>query len=117
MPKSRPTGTGTTLQVFDATTCTALSVASYSFEYTSDDPTVAGLAPQQQVIAEYPPTKTRVDLQLLAPGTTTIHVVAKDRAGNIAGTADMNVTVFPTDKAGPLDTAPVTAPPIAPTLP
>ena len=111
-----PGGFGATLQVFDATTCTALSVGSYTFEYTSDDPTVASVASQQLVIPDYPPTKTRVDLQLLAPGTTTIHVVAKDGAGNVAGTADMNVTVRAGD-AGPLDTAAVPAPAIAPTLP
>ena len=102
-----PGGFGASLQVFDATTCTALSVASYSFEYTSDDPTVADVSPQQPVFADYPPTKTRVDLQLLAPGTTTIHVVAKDRAGNVAGTADMNVTVRSGDAPVPFGTAPV----------
>ena len=111
-------GFGATLQVFDATTCTALSVGSYTFDYTSDDPTVAGVTPQQPVIPDYPPMKTRVDLQLLAPGTTTIHVVAKDGAGNVAGTADMNVTVLPAaDEALPLDTAAVPAPTTAPALP
>ena len=105
---------GASLQIIDTATCTALPVAAYTFEYASDDPTVAtirgvgwpdGGSDVSQVTAvsvDGDPTatqpsvfdaKTRVVLQLVAPGRTTIRATARDSAGNIVGTADMRVTV------------------------
>jgi hypothetical protein len=102
---SVPGGFGASFQVLDTATCSALPVASFSFEYTSDDPSVAVVPAQQEVIPDYPAAKTRIDIRLVAAGQTTIHAVARDAGGNIAGTADMHVTVRQTDEAAPLDTA------------
>jgi hypothetical protein len=110
---------GATLQVFDTATCESLGVSGFTFSYVSDDQSVAAPAAEQLDIANYPTTKTRVDLDLVSPGATTIHVIAKDEAGSVVGTADMHVTVLPADATvvgaatTPFDTSmPVPAPPL-----
>jgi hypothetical protein len=97
-------GYGVTLSVFDTATCTAVPVSPFTFEYTSDNPAVAAVAAQQLVVVDYPPTLTREDIDLVAPGETTIHAVAKDQAGNVVGTADMHVIVNPADPSVPVPT-------------
>jgi hypothetical protein len=97
-------GYGATLQVVDTTTCTPVAVSAFTFEYTSDNPAVVAVASRQEKIADYPPKLTRVDLELVAPGSTTVHAVAKDQTGAIVGTADMQVIVRPTDATITLDT-------------
>jgi hypothetical protein len=103
-------GFGASFQIIDAVTCTGLPVAAYTFEYTSDDPTIVEINPPQ-VIDGCPATKTVVGLHLLAPGTTTVHATARDCAGQLVGSTEMYVTVQPgeaqTAKAG--TTAPPTA--------
>ena len=111
-----PGGFGASLRLIDTTTCTALPVANYTFEYTTDDPAVAVIAdtgwpnngrmpveasttvPAGQggptaTMAPYFFTRARVGLQLVAPGTTVIHATARNEHGDIVGTADMNITV------------------------
>ena len=90
-------GYGATLKLVDTTTCQPVAVSNYTFEYRSDDPTIATLSPDQPNIPDYPPTLTRVGLDLVAPGSTVIHVVAKDEAGTVVGTAEMHITVRPGD--------------------
>ena len=90
-------GYGATLKLVDPTTCQPVAVSNYTFEYRSDDPTIATLSPDQPNIPDYPPTLTRVGLDLVAPGSTVIHVVAKDQAGTVVGTAEMHITVRPGD--------------------
>jgi hypothetical protein len=109
-------GYGATLKLVDTTTCQPVAVSGYTFEYQPDDPTVAKLSSEQLNIPDYPPTLTRVDLELVSAGQTAIHVVAKDQAGTIVGTADMHITVRPADETNTLDTGvPVgTAPPANP---
>jgi hypothetical protein len=102
-------GYGATLQVVDTTTCEALAVSAFTFGYQSDNPGVATVTPQQETIPGYPPTKTRVELVLVAPGLTTIHAVATDEDGTVVGTADMHVIVRPGDATITLDTVPPTA--------
>jgi hypothetical protein len=97
-------GYGATLQVIDTTTCDAQAVGAFTFDYQSDNPGVATVTPQQETIAGYPPTKTRVELVLVAPGLTTIHAVATDEDGTVVGTADMHVIVRPGDATITLDT-------------
>jgi hypothetical protein len=104
---SGPGGYGVTLSVFDTATCAAVPVSPFTFEYTSDNPAVAAVPTRQDIIADYPPTLTREGLDLVAPGETTIHAVAKDQAGNVVGTADMHVIVRPADPSVPV---PTTAP-------
>lgn len=111
-------GFGASLQLIDTATCTGLPVASYTFDYTTDDPSVALIAdagwpnngsmpveattvPVDQsgpttTVAPYFETRARVSLQLVAPGTTVIHATVRDENGVIVGTADMNVTVTET---------------------
>ncbi len=110
---------GASLAVLDTATCAPVAVSAFTFEYTSDNPAVAAVALQQEIIPNYPTTITRVDIDLVAPGETTIHAVAKDQTGNIVGTADMHVIVGPTDASGTLDTGPPlpTTVPEASTLP
>ncbi len=100
-------GFGASFQLLDTTTCTAIPVGQYTFEYTSEDPTVAAVAVPQLDVPDDPPTKTRLDLQLVAPGATTIHATAKDAAGNVVSTIDVQVTVHATDQPGP-NVAPAT---------
>ena len=110
-----PGGFGASLRLIDTTTCTALPVANYTFEYTTDDPAVAVIADtgwpnngrmpveasttapagQGGPTATMAPyfTRARVGLQLVAPGTTVIHATARNEHGDIVGTADMNITV------------------------
>ena len=94
-----------TLQVVDTATCQRQAVGAFTFEYTSDDPTVAALQSPQTIIPGYDPTRTRVELELLAPGDTTIHAIATDQSGAVIGSADMRVHVEPADATGTLDTA------------
>jgi hypothetical protein len=96
---------GATLQVVDTTTCQPLAVSAFTFDYTSDDPAVARLQVPQTIIPDYDPTLTRVELELLAPGETTIHAVATDEAGNVVGSADMQIHVNPGGAPGTNDTA------------
>lgn len=105
---------GASLQLIDTATCTGIPVANYTFEYTTDDPTIATASagwpdqgsmpieattiPADQsgpptTMQPYFETRTRASLQLLAPGNTTIHATARDQNGVIVGTADMRVTV------------------------
>ena len=108
-------GYGATLKLVDTATCQPVPVSGYTFDYQSDDPAVATVTSPQPVIADYPPTLTRVDLALVSPGSTTIHVVAKDQAGAVVGTADMQIMVRSDGSAATIDTAPVgTAPPANP---
>ena len=97
---SFPGGFGASFQLLDTATCTAIPVEPYTFEYTSDDLTVAAVAVPQTDFPDYPPAKTRLELQLVGPGTTAIHATAKDKAGNVVGTADMRVTVHASDQTG-----------------
>lgn len=97
-------GYGATLKLVDTTTCLPVAVSNYTFEYQSDDPTVATLSSPQLDIPDYPPTLTRVDLRLMSPGQTVIHVSAKDQAGAVVGTADMHIRVRPGDATITLDT-------------
>jgi hypothetical protein len=97
-------GYGATLKLVDTATCQPVAVSDYTFDYQSDDPTVATLSSTQLDIPDYPPTLTRVDLDLVAPGQTVIHVVATDQAGAVVGTADMHITVRPADATNTLDT-------------
>jgi hypothetical protein len=90
-------GYGATFEVVDTSMCQPVPVDAFTFEYVSDNPAVAGPATHQAIIADYPPTLTRVDLDLVAPGDTTIHAVAKDQTGAVVGSADMHVTVRPAD--------------------
>ena len=87
-------GYGASFQMIDTATCTSLPVAPYTFEYTSDDPTIVSIDPPQ-VIPDYPPVKTRVGLELLNPGLTTVHATARDATGQVIDTAEMQVTVRP----------------------
>jgi hypothetical protein len=97
-------GYGASLKLLDTTTCQPLAVSDYTFEYQSADPTVAAVSPEQLDFANYPATLTRVDIQLVAPGATVIHAVAKDKAGSVVGTADMQITVRPADATNTPDT-------------
>lgn len=97
-------GYGATLKLVDTTTCQPVPVSNYTFDYQSDDPTIATLSSPQLNIADYPPTLTRVDLDLVALGRTVIHVVAKDQAGTVVGTAEMQINVRPGDATITLDT-------------
>ena len=108
-------GYGATLKLVDTATCQPVAVSDYTFDYQSDDPAIATLSSDQVSTPDYPPTLTRVGLDLVAPGSTVIHVVAKDQAGAIVGTADMQITVRSSDSGETVDTAPVgTAPPANP---
>jgi hypothetical protein len=109
-------GYGVTMSVFDTATCTAVPVSPFTFEFTSDDPAVAAVPTHQEVFADYPPTLSRAGLDLVAPGETTIHAVAKDQAGNVVGTADMHVIVRPADPSVPVPTG-VIASTVPPTVP
>jgi hypothetical protein len=91
---SAPGGFGATFQLLDTQTCKALPVAPYTFEYRSDDPTIVAIPPQEP-IPDYPPRKTRLGLQLVAPGVTTIHAAAKDATGNVVATVQMHIVVRP----------------------
>ena len=109
-------GFGATLQIIDTATCTAMPIAPYTFEYTSDYPSIAAIgdlgwpagigsaatiSTVPGIDNSSPPatvptvtgTKTRVELQLLTPGQTTIRGIARDAAGTIVGSATMRVTV------------------------
>jgi hypothetical protein len=88
-------GYGATLNVIDTATCSPVPVTAFTFEYTSDNPAVAAVVSQEKTIEGLPATITRVGLDLVAPGETTIHAVARDQAGNVLGTADMHVIVRP----------------------
>jgi hypothetical protein len=99
-------GYGATLSVIDTTTCGAVPVSAFTFEYTSDNPAIAAVASRQEIIPDYPPALTRVGLDLVSPGDTTIHAVARDQAGNVIGTADMHVIVRPSDATTTVDTGP-----------
>ena len=99
-------GYNATLSVFDTPTCGPVPVSAFTFEYTSDNPAIAAVASPQEVIPDYPPVLTRVGLDLVSPGETTIHAVARDQAGNIVGTADMHVIVRPHDGTNTVDTGP-----------
>lgn len=102
-------GYGATLQVVNTATCQPIAVSGFTFEYTSDDPTIAAVADQQlPTPSDYPPDLTRVDLELVSPGTTTIHAVARESSGNVVGTADMYVVVRPADTTIVGDTRPPT---------
>ncbi|MEN9504132.1 MAG: hypothetical protein RI958_58 [Actinomycetota bacterium] len=115
-----PGGFGASLQLIDTAACTGIPVANYTFEYASDDPTIAiasagwpnnGSMPieattipadQSSPTTTMQPffeTRARASLQLLAPGNTTIHATARDQNGVIVATADMRVTV--TEAANP----------------
>lgn len=98
-------GYGATLQVVDTATCRPLPASGFTFEYTSDDPAIAAIS-EPLSPPDYPPVLTRVGLELVAPGTTTIHAVARDQAGNVVGTADMHVVVGPPDATIVADSAP-----------
>jgi hypothetical protein len=97
-------GYGATLKLVDTATCQPVAVSGYTFDYQSDDPAIATITSPQPVIPDYPPTLTRVDLALVSPGSTIIHVVAKDLAGTVVGIADMHVTVGPADSTATGDT-------------
>ena len=107
---------GASLQILDTATCTAMPIAPYTFEYTSDDPSIAaigdvgwpaggrfdatvptvpGIDPSSPTgtVPNFTDTKTRVELELRAPGLTTIHGIARNAAGTIIGSATMRVTV------------------------
>jgi hypothetical protein len=99
-------GYGATLSVIDTATCTPVPVSAFTFEYTSDNPAVAELATEQLNVPDCPPNLTRVDVDLVSPGATTIHAVARDQVGNVVGTADMHVTVRPNDATNTIDTGP-----------
>jgi hypothetical protein len=119
-----PGGYGASFQVFDTSTCTPLPIKDYAFEYAVDDPTVAvvtdnGPIPTNQdnvgdasatlvtaAGASPPPAtpehefndiKTRVGLDFPGPGSTTLHVTARDMAGAVIGTIDIPITVEPLD--------------------
>ncbi|MCU1359486.1 MAG: hypothetical protein JWN99_775 [Ilumatobacteraceae bacterium] len=94
---------GATMQVLDPATCAAVPVAPYTFECTSDDPTIATFDTDQNNSPDYPVTKSWLQLRLLTPGETTVHAVARDAAGTIIGTADMHVTVRPGDPSATTD--------------
>jgi hypothetical protein len=94
-----------TLQIVDTTTCQRQAVSAFTFDYRSDDPTVATLKSPQTIIADYEPTRTRVELELLAPGDTTIHATATDQAGAVIGSADMRIHVERGNATGTIDTA------------
>lgn len=81
-------------QMVDTATCASLPVAAYTFEYTTADPTIVAIDPPE-VIPEYPAIKTRVGLELLTPGTTTVYATAKNGAGEVVDTAEMQVRVQP----------------------
>jgi hypothetical protein len=109
-------GYGATLKLVDTTTCQPVAVSNFTFEYQSDNPAIARLFTPQLTIPDYPPTLTRVDLDLVSPGYTVIHVVAKDQAGTVVGSADMQITVRPGDAMITPDTGvdpPTVAPPDA----
>jgi hypothetical protein len=87
-------GFGASFQMVDTATCASLPVAAYTFEYTTADPTIVAIDPPE-VIPEYPAIKTYVGLELLTPGTTTVYATAKNGAGEVVDTAEMQVTVQP----------------------
>lgn len=103
-------GYGATFQMIDTATCTPLAVAPYEFDYTVDDATIVAIDPDEP-LAGYPEIKTRVGLNLLQPGATTVRATASDDTGAIISSATMNITVHP----APLDNTPLdtTAPPVA----
>lgn len=89
---TRPGGFVATMQVLDISTCKALPVATYTFEYISDDKTITTVAAEPSSDGD-PATRARLSVQALAPGTTTIHATAKDANGNTVGVAEMRVIV------------------------
>lgn len=86
-------GFGATFQVLDTATCASLPVADYTWQFVAADPTIVAIDAEQ--LADYPPMKFRIGLQLLAEGTTTITATARSRSGDLVGTADMTVDVGP----------------------
>jgi hypothetical protein len=95
---------GATLQVVDTATCTPVPASGFTFEFTSENPAVATVQSPQEIIVDYPPTLARVGFNLVIPGDTTIHAVARDQGGTIVGTADMHVIVRPSDGTITADT-------------
>lgn len=89
---SWPGGFAASLQLVDTQTCAAVPVAPYTFEYVSENADVAAIDASSR-FPDSRPTKTRLELRLVAPGATTIRATAKDRTGNIVGTAEMKVVV------------------------
>lgn len=86
-------GFGATFQVVDTATCASLAVADFTFEFAAADPSIVTIDAEQ--IADYPPKKYRIELQLLAEGTTTITATARNQIGDVIGTAQMTVNVRP----------------------
>jgi len=85
---------GTTFQIIDTATCTAIPVAPYTFEYASDNPTIVSVDPAEE-IPGYPPTKTRISLRLVANGQVLVHATVRNGAGDIVDSTDMHITVGP----------------------
>jgi hypothetical protein len=85
-------GAVATFQMIDTTTCTPVPVADFQFEYVSDDPAIVKVDPPE-VVDGYPEIKSRVELNLLAPGSTTVRATARNNAGEIVSTSSMNVAV------------------------
>lgn len=90
--ESWPGNFSATLELIDTQTCTSVAVAPYLFEYVSANTEVAAIETNHR-IPNPPETKTRLVVRLAAPGTTTIRATAKDLAGNVVGTTQMDVIV------------------------
>lgn len=103
-------GFGATFQVVDTATCESLPVADFTFEFAAADPSIVAIDAEQ--IADYPPAKYRIGLQLLAEGATTITATARSHTRDVVGTAQMTVNVRP-----PLgDSDPIPAPATLPAI-
>jgi hypothetical protein len=82
-------GYGINVTMMDTATCTPVAADGYDVAVTSDDSTIVTGGPSGYDVG---PSMVNIQLRLLSPGTTTLHVVVTNKAsGELVGQVDIPV--------------------------